>query len=153
METEGPTPKFLYAILKQLDLKSVPRLPTPLQTFYISSEKANSEILLGGLELSRLSTGNLQWPRRSHALFPLSTTDGRSNGSQGSKSQKNCEERPERRSQSPDAQLYAAATTAADFGNLHETRNSPAGPLREMKPVCASYAHAFRDSAGILFSK
>ena len=117
----------------------------------IISTKANVKNSSGGLELSRLSTGNIQWPRSSHALFPFPTADGRYNRSKGSKDQENCEEASQRRSQSSYARWHSSIITAS--GKFHETRASPVKPLHEMGSSHAQDAHSIRYSARLVISK
>lgn len=72
MPTDGPTAKFLYTIIKQLDLKSVSEFRPALSL----GQLVTGHFLIDRLEPRCLPTRNLQRPCGTNALFPLQTTDG-----------------------------------------------------------------------------
>lgn len=69
MPADGQTAKFLYTILKQLDLKSVSVGPTVRMSFFADDA--------GRLESGGVAAGHLQRPRRPHALLALPPAHGR----------------------------------------------------------------------------
>jgi len=73
MPTDGAIAKFLYTILKQLDLKSVRKSPSSaiFETYL--------HIALDRLERSRGVAGYHKWPCSPNALLSIQAANGRNN--------------------------------------------------------------------------
>jgi len=71
MPTDGAIAKFLYTILKQLDLKSVRKVPSS------GIVEACLYIALDRLERSRGVAGYHKWPCSPNALLSIQAANGR----------------------------------------------------------------------------
>lgn len=70
MPTDGPTAKFLYTIIKQLDLKSVCQTEHEELTTSLTTA-------IDRLESRGIPVRDLKWPCCSHAILALPTANGR----------------------------------------------------------------------------
>lgn len=109
MDTESPTSKFLYAIIKQVDLKIVLAFPST----GCDAWKTDIDFVPGRLEHRCAGPRNIEWSRCSHAVLALQGPD-RSHQSQEENSKEGGEGIPQGRYVDPNATGDVNALATSD---------------------------------------